>query len=281
MPEHVLVVGAGYVGMPAAGLIAATGTRVTAVRRSSDVEVPAGVDLVAADVLTDDGLSRLPRDADAVVIALSPGGRDPERYRAVYLDAVSRVVAHQEVPPSLVAVTTSTAVYGQADGSVVHEDSPTEPSRDTAKVLVEAEAHLAGMARESGIATVSLRLAGIYGPGRTRLIEQVRDGEATCDEVTVSNRIHRDDAASAIAHLVAMPPSEVPAVLNVVDDAPTPLCEVLRWLAGQVDAAPPTVVDPGEGSSRSGAKIVTNQRLRGLGWVPTFPTYREGFTSLL
>ena len=49
------------------------------------------------------------------------------------------------------------------------------------------------------LAGVTLRLGGIYGPGRTRLLESVRAGRAAYDPrgPRYTNRIHRVDAASA------------------------------------------------------------------------------------
>ena len=56
----------------------------------------------------------------------------------------------------------------------------------------------------SGLPATSLRLGGIYGPGRTRLIESVRSGRAAIrpGAPRFGNRIHRDDAAGALAHLI-------------------------------------------------------------------------------
>ncbi len=44
--------------------------------------------------------------------------------------------------------TSSTSVYGQNDGSVVKESSPTEPAAETGKILVETERVLLAAARK-------------------------------------------------------------------------------------------------------------------------------------
>lgn len=52
-----------------------------------------------------------------------------------------------------------------------------------------------------------LRLSGIYGPERASLIDKVRAGEAAPapgDETNWTNRIHRDDAAGALRHLLRL-----------------------------------------------------------------------------
>lgn len=269
----VLVVGAGYVGGVAARLLAAQGLHVTAVRREPD---PAddGVHWLAADVTTPKGLAALPGTADAVVFALSPGSRDEARYRQVHVDVPAAVVDHLANTPTRTLLTVSTAVYGQDDGSVVDESSPTDPSSATARVLVEAEQALVDL----GPRTTSLRLGGIYGPGRTRLVDQVRAGEATCAPGQWTNRIHRDDAAAAIVHVLGL--DDLPTVLNVVDDTPVEKCEVLRWLADELGAPAPTV-DEGAGRSRGSAKRVSNALLRSTGFRPAFPSFREGYGAML
>ena len=71
------------------------------------------------------------------------------------------------------------------------------------EIMLSAERLLHG----SQFSSTVLRLGGIYGPGRTRLIDRVRGGEpvAVADAPAYTNRIHRDDAAKAIAHLLALP----------------------------------------------------------------------------
>ena len=45
------------------------------------------------------------------------------------------------------------------------------------------------------------------------------------------NRIHVDDAAAAVRHLLA---SGATGVFNVVDDTPAPQAEVVEWLCRQL-----------------------------------------------
>lgn len=55
-------------------------------------------------------------------------------------------------------------------------------------------------------AGTALRLGGIYGPGRTSLVEKVRAGDAECTpEPSWTNRIHRDDVYRWIAARLALP----------------------------------------------------------------------------
>ncbi len=279
MPQHppshvdVLVIGAGYVGGVAARLLAEAGHVVTAVRRTPQDD-GGPVHWLAADVTTPEGLEALPDTADAVVFSLSPGGRDPEDYRRAHIDVPAAVVGHLTRRPARVVLTTSTAVYGQDDGELVDETSPTVPGRPTADVLVQAERALPTLAPR----TTSLRLGGIYGPGRTRLVDQVRAGEATWAPGQWTNRIHRDDAAAAIVHVLAL--AEPPPVCNVVDDTPAERRDVLQWLSAWLDAPRPTRTDVG-GRSRGTSKRVDNALLRATGWRPQHPSWREGYAQML
>jgi nucleoside-diphosphate-sugar epimerase len=140
--------------------------------------------------------------------------------------------------------------------------------------MLEAE-HVAEVS--SSITTV-LRLGGIYGPGRRRLIDEVRRGDATCVPGVFTNRIHEDDAANAIAHVLGV--ADPPAVVNVVDNDPAERCAVLAWLAARLGAPDPRRADA-EDRTRVDNKRVSNARLRALGWRPTYPTFREGYAAML
>ncbi|MFT5222784.1 MAG: nucleoside-diphosphate-sugar epimerase [Glaciecola sp.] len=279
--EHVLLVGHGYVGTAAARMLAATGRRVTAVKRTvgpRDLQEARdhGVTLLAADVLTDDGLDLMPGDADVIILAIAPGGREVARYQDAYVAAPRRVTQHQQRPPRLVLMTTSTAVYDADDGSWVTEDLPVTAPTPTSAAMHEGELALPALAAHS----VALRLGGIYGPGRERLVKQVLAGSASCSPDNWTNRIHRDDAARAITHLVlrSEPP---PPILNVVDDRPAKRCEVLTWLAAQLGAPTPGSDAPAVGGRRSGSKRVSNRLLHAVGWDPVHPSYVEGYAATI
>ena len=139
-----------------------------------------------------------------------------------------------------------------------------------------------------------LRLGGIYGPGRTRLIDQVRGGSAVIPaESRFTNRIHRDDAAAAIVHLCLMAAEPAPVYLGV-DNEPAELGEVLRFLAGELGLPEPGRAEPASGvrggsggttgggePSRGGNKRVSNALLRGTGFEFEYPSFREGYRAIL
>ena len=103
----------------------------------------------------------------------------------------------------------STGVYGQEGGVEVDEDSAAEPRHESGRVCREGEdlvAHRFG--RETNIPTVSLRFAGLYGPGRIVRREAIVRGEPIVgDPARFLNLIHIDDAATAAVLALEAPPS--------------------------------------------------------------------------
>jgi nucleoside-diphosphate-sugar epimerase len=137
---------------------------------------------------------------------------------------------------------------------------------------------------ECSFPSTSVRLGGIYGPGRTRLVDGLLRGEARYDpnDRAFTNRIHRDDCAGLLAHILDLPEPE-PLYVGV-DDEPAPLEAVLRWLAEQlgVPLPPPSPAAPGDASRRNRSnKRCSNARLRASGYELAYPTYREGYAELI
>ncbi|HSK40645.1 MAG TPA: hypothetical protein VK943_12840, partial [Arenibaculum sp.] len=146
----------------------------------------------------------------------------------------------------------STAVYGDAGGDWIDERTTPAPGGFSGRTIREAEDLLASRLGGTGITPVVLRLGGIYGPGRTRLIDQVRGGSAVIPaESRFTNRIHRDDAAAAIVHLCTM--ESVPAPVYVgVDNEPAELGEVLSFLAAELGLPRPPSGTAEGGNVQSG-----------------------------
>lgn len=275
--QRVLIAGCGYVGTALGLKLAASGHTVWGLRRRPS-ELPPGIRPLQGDLL-DPGLrDALPR-VDAVVYAASADARSQEAYRRAYVDGVENLVrilsARPHLPQRFIFVS-STAVYGDAAGQEVDEETPPAPENFRGERVLEGEARVLG-ALEGGRV---LRLGGIYGPGRTRLLDRIRAGEARCpgQGPVWSNRIHRDDAAGALAHLLTRESLEHRVYLGV-DDEPAPLCQVYRFLAELLDAPEP-VVDPEVGRTRSN-KRCSNRRLREAGYRFAYPTYREGYRALV
>lgn len=280
----VLIAGCGYVGTALARELAARGDEVVALRRSPErvaaAPDPRRVRLVAADLLDPAGLARSLDDAlrgrapDALVHCAAAADGSPAAYRAAYVDALEHALAAaRERGCARALFTSSTGVYGEDGGAWVDEDTEPRPAAETGRILLEGERLVAG----SGMRPVVVRLAGIYGPGRDRLVRSVRDGTARLPLAPVyTNRIHRDDAAGLAAHLLAL---EEPLGLYVgADDEPADRAEVLAWIARELGLPAPQREDR---APRGLNKRCRNARLRAAGYRLRRPTFREGYGDLL
>jgi len=275
----VLVVGAGYVGTRLIECLAAVGCTSYALKRSFSAPPP-GAQAIVADLTDPSTLEQLPTDLRAVVYLVSPDASTDGAYRAAYVDGLRNLLESNALRSSdleRILFASSTAVYAQSDGSLVNEDSVTEPESFSGRRLLEAETLL----RSAPVPSVAVRFAGIYGPGRQRLLTSVQDGSARVStQPHLTNRIHRDDCAGFLLHLLQLDNPD-PVYIGV-DDEPCDQSVVLRWLAETLGAPPPPTGDTGgSGRVRGGNKRCSNQRLRRSGYQLRYPSFREGYGALI
>jgi nucleoside-diphosphate-sugar epimerase len=243
--------------------------------------LPPGVEPFEADLAVARSLRELPRDLDFVVYSASPSGRDDAHYRTAYVEGLSRLLEALDrggQNPRRIFFLSSTAVYEQSRGEWVDETSETSPRHFSGRRLLEAETLL----RDGPFAATVLRLGGIYGPGRTRMLERVRKGQATYRRGThYTNRIHRDDCARAIAHLMSSAASQ--PLFLVVDSEPAEEAVVMRWLAGALGAPEPRPARDDEADARGArtSKRCRNDLLLSTGYPLLYPTFREGYAAVI
>lgn len=264
---RVAIAGCGDLGMRLARRLAAGAVPVLGLRRSAAPSVP-GLSLARVDVTRLEPGQLADWGATALVIALSPDRRTPEDYRATYVRSLDALAAAFGASLVRCLLVSSTAVYGGEDGGWVDEDTAPAPARWNGAILLEAERRAAALL--PGL--VVCRLAGIYGPGRERMWRRALAGERGSRRWT--NRIHAEDAAAALAHLLAVPAPG--PCYNVSDDRPAPEFEVLdglRALCGR------PALGPVEGGGRG--RRIRNARLRAAGWAPRYPGWSEGYAAEL
>ena len=272
MPR-LLIAGCGYVGQATADLFHGAGWEVegwTASAESAAKLSDKPYPVIAVDIAQRDQVNARPENFDAVIHCASTRGGDVDLYRRVYLDGARNLL--DRFVGSTILFTSSTSVYGQKSGEWVTEESETVPARDTGQILLEAERLILG---SGGIVT---RLAGIYGPGRSALLQKFLKGQAAVDPPhdRYVNQVHRDDIASALLHLLNRQTS-AGEIYNVVDNEPILQSECYRWLAGKLNRPlPPRARSTSAPKRGASNKRVSNAKLRATGWTPKYPSFAEG-----
>lgn len=278
---RVLIAGCGYVGTALGTCLVAQGHVVWGLRRRI-AALPPSLHRLAADLTAPEALRALPSGLDVVFYTAAADRSDDDAYRAVYVDGLRNLLealdARRQQLRRLI-FTSSTGVYSQSSGEWVDETSPTEPVEFSGRRLLEGER----LVLESPLPATVLRLGGIYGPGRTRLIESVRHGSAVCSNgpPIYTNRIHREDCIGILRHLMTLPQPD--DLYLGVDHEPAKQSDVLRWLAAQLGVpAPPVEASPDSVADRHRRnKRCSNARLLASGYIFRFPTFREGYAALL
>lgn len=284
---RVLIVGCGYVGLPLGAELVRQGHEVFGTRRSADAGTELksdGIQPLIADITKPETIAKLPTPFDWVVNCVASGGGNAEQYRQVYLEGTKNLLEWlAQTPLKKFVWTSSTSVYGQTDGSLVKESSPTEPEAETAKVLVESEKLLIEAVQQKQFPAVILRVAGIYGPQRGHLFRQYLKGEAKLDGAgeRILNMIHRDDVVGAI--IVSLKNGRAGEIYNAADDEPVSQFHFFRWLSGTLDKPmPPAVEEIAERKRGLTNKKVSNRKIKmELGVQLKFPTFRQGYTAEL
>lgn len=276
-----LVAGCGDLGTEVALRLAARGEHVLGLRRRIEV-LPPEIAGLSVDLTRD--RPDLPEGTyDLLAVVLTADGGDAKAYRRTYVDGLARTLDALDARgarPRRAVLVSSSGVYGDTTGPV-DETTPVAPSRPTHEILLEAERLFHARLPHGTV----LRLAGLYGPGRATFIGRAKAGEV---RERWTNRIHRDDAAAAVVHLLSAPsessesPLESPPPLLLgTDTEPARASEVadfVRHLLGlpglPARPAPETTSEPP-------GRRLSSAALRATGFTFAHPTYREGYAAVI
>lgn len=269
MTSDVLLIGCGDLGSAVGLRLAELGHDVLALRRNAD-RVPPPLRALSVD-LTREAPELPDLRARFVVVALTARPRTEAAYRSTYVDGLRRALDALDATgsrPERAVLVSSTAVNPSHDLPPLDDEStPPQPTDGPGRMLVEAE----DLFHRRLPGSTVLRLSGLYGGASTRLLDQVRQGRIE-DPHRWTNRIHREDAAAAVVHLLTR--AEQPEGLYLgTDDEPAQLGDVAAFLAQRLDAPAPPQADPALGHG----KRLSNARLRAAGWAPSRASYRDGY----
>lgn len=273
---HLLLCGHGYLGQAISRDFLAAGWEVTALSRGGVPQASGNLRELSCDLSSAAEVAELRVAPDFIVHCASSGRGGAGAYRAVYFDGCRHLLDRFPGVPLL--YTSSTSVYAQTDGSVVTEESPALPDRETGTILRATEDLVLA---NGGLIT---RLSGIYGPGRSVILKKFLSGEAVIEEDgrRFLNQIHRDDAAAAIVHLIRHLPSAIsPRLFNLSDSQPLSqlACyeKLSSWFKRPLPPTGPRDPDRKRGWTH---KQVSNAKLRATGWEPRFPCFLDAVESI-
>lgn len=272
----ILLAGCGRLGIQLGQQLRTSGHRVIGLRRSATA-MP--FERLQLDLNQPIAATELPAEVDYVVYSATPDQRTREAYETAYVLGLKHLlVALSQQTLKHFFFVSSTAVYGQNDGSWVDEESETSPNKFNGQVIVEAEQLLSSAA----VPTSVVRFGGIYGAGRGRLLAKVQQGaEAQLEPPSYTNRIHQDDCVGVLAFLLAQKESGDSVLESCylgVDSDPAAESDLYQWLAQTLNAPQPKLYNDSEGNSN---KRCSNQRLLEAGYRFKYPSFREGYTAII
>lgn len=275
-PSLRLVVGCGYLGSRVARRWLARGDRVVGITRS-----PARAALLASAGIEPDVLDVAAADPDWAGLVARRGcpttvfwavgfdrsaGASAADVHVTGLHRLLDALAAGGCRPRVI-FSSSTGVWGDEEGGTVSEATPVRPSREAGRVLVEAEALLAGHPAGPGTA---LRFAGLYGPDRLPRLADLRAGRPiSADPESWLNLVHVDDAAAVVE---AVADAASPRGLYVVSDGRPVLRRSWYTRLAELAGGPPPSWDATAPRSRGGDKRVDPSLVWGdLALTPQHP----------
>ncbi len=222
---------------------------------------------------------------DFIVITMTPSEMNDEGYQQAYVKTTQTLLASlksNNINPELIIFVSSSSVYGQSDNEWIDESSETLPNNYSGKRLLEAE----NLLTQSSFNSCVVRFSGIYGPGRQRLIEQVKAGNgAEKQPVLYSNRIHSDDCAGVLQHIINQhrQAKKIEPLYLATDCEPSPLYDVKTWLAQQLNITNDNNEPGSKPLARNprSSKRCSNKKLLDSGYKFLYPTFREGYKMVL
>jgi nucleoside-diphosphate-sugar epimerase len=282
-PGRLLIFGLGYTGTAIGLAAAAAGYAVTATRRDGMLVAPPGIEVVPFEAAG----PAVAAATHLVTTAAPDEGGDPVLARHGAAIRGARDLRW-------IGYLSSTGVYGDQGGAWVDETTPPAPVSSRARARRAAEEAWEAMAAARGATPIDIiRLAGIYGPGRSPF-DDLRAGRARRIDKPghAFGRIHRDDIAEgAVAAMRQAGSLTGRRVLNFNDDLPTEPAVVVEEAARLLGVPPPPLTPFAEaepGMTPMGRSFwAESRRVSGAATQAAlarpwrFPTFREGLRAIL
>lgn len=283
----IFIIGSGDIGCRIAHLWQQRGATVQTLGRSA---APCGgstahlcADLDQPATLT--ALSTAEATAGAIIYFTAPppqqGNSDPRMHNLL-------AALDPAAPPQRIIYISTSGVYGDCNGEWVDENHPTQPQAPRSARRLAAEQALEEWCTQHNVASVILRVGGIYGPGRLPL-ERLRQGMTVLqrDIAPYSNRIHADDLAQVSVAAASAPHQH--ALYNVSDGHPTTMSDYFIRVAAAAGLPAPSEIGWQTAEQTLSAEMLSylheakrldnRKMLHELNLTLAYPTLAEGLKA--
>ncbi len=286
--ENLLIIGCGDVARRALPELQRR-YRVTALVRSPDPALDAGVEQIVGDL--DDAASLVPlaRRAGRIVHLAPPAGSGALDTRTRSLLAALAPRGRGAMLPRRFVYLSTSGVYGDCSGEWVDETRRPHPQTDRALRRLDAERALGDWGERNKVEIVILRAPGIYAPDRLPLERLARGTPALRPEQDVyTNHIHADDLAGIL--VAALESTGARGVYNASDNGPMKMGDFFDLVADRVGLARPPRISREEAvrllppelvSFMSESRRLSNRRMKAeLGVRLRYSTVQDGVPGI-
>ena len=240
---------------------------------------PPSIEMHQVDILKNEAIDLIKSvNPEIIIYAVSADTQSVESYQDHYVAGLKKTYAallELDHFKHLFFVS-STRVYGQKTTKILSELDIAEPSDYGGEALIEAEAVACQLKDRATI----LRLSGIYGPNRTRMIQLAQSNPGNWPATNNwSNRIHEEDAARFIVFLVKriMLKEPIEPLYLVTDGIPTKQYDVLTWIRKRLQLTTDTIEIPILESGKQLQSVLLNQN----GFILKYPDFTYGYEAII
>lgn len=240
---------------------------------------PASIEMHQVDILKTEAIDAIKLvNPEIIIYAVSADTQSIESYQDHYVLGLKKTyeaILELDHFKHLFFVS-STRVYGQKTTKILSELDIAEPSDYGGEALMEAEM----VARQLKDKATILRLSGIYGPNRKRMIQLAQSNPGNWPATNNwSNRIHEEDAARFIVFLMKriMMQESIEPLYLVTDGVPTKQYDVLTWIRNRLQLATDTIELPILESGKQLQSVLLNQ----TGFVLKYPDFTYGYEAII
>ncbi|CAM8391060.1 WcaG Nucleoside-diphosphate-sugar epimerases [Candidatus Methylopumilus universalis] len=240
---------------------------------------PASIEMHQVDILKTEAIDAIKLvNPEIIIYAVSADTQSIESYQDHYVLGLKKTyeaILELNHFKHLFFVS-STRVYGQKTTKILSELDIAEPSDYGGEALMEAET----VARQLKDKATILRLSGIYGPNRKRMIQLAQSNPGNWPATNNwSNRIHEEDAARFIVFLMKriMMQESIEPLYLVTDGVPTKQYDVLTWIRNRLQLTTDTIELPILESGKQLQSVLLNQ----TGFVLKYPDFTYGYEAMI